>query len=123
MLNNLLNLALRVIKKTPVSYEKFKENAPGFGGVMQPQYEEPKTVLNAICEPLTNEMYKELGLDFQKEYFRVFMQGNANVLDGGKPSPDRLTFNGKTWIVIKNQVWSEYDGWCEIVCVNQKDYA
>ena len=38
-------------------------------------------------------------------------------------TPDRLTFHGKKWIVIKSNNWKIYNGWCKVIVVEDKDYG
>ena len=123
MFSGLLSRALNLIRRTPVEYLKFA-GVKSEGGLDIPQYAEPVSVSDAIAQPLNNAVYKELGLDFQKEYFTVWVKEDALALEGGgREYPDRLVFHGKTWIIEKVRRWHEYDGWNEIICVAQKDYG
>ena len=119
---NLLNQALAVLRKTPITYEQYASQNVGFGGVAQNSYNAPITVSNAIVQPLSNRLYKDYGLDFQKRYIRIFLSSNALALENGNASPDRITYEGSTWIVISVKQWYLYDGWNEIIAIAEKDY-
>lgn len=71
---NLLNQALATLRKTPIIYEQYASQNVGFGGVAQNSYNAPITVSNAIAQPLSNKLYKDYGLDFQKRYMRFFFK-------------------------------------------------
>lgn len=119
---NLLNQALATLRKTPISYEQYASQNVGFGGVAQNSYNAPITVSNAIAQPLSNKLYKDYGLDFQKRYMRFFLSSNALALENSNVSPDRITYEGTTWIVISVKQWYLYDGWNEIIAIAEKDY-
>lgn len=119
---NLLNQALATLRKTPISYEQYASQNVGFGGVAQNSYNAPITVSNAIAQPLSNRLYKDYGLDFQKRYMRFFLSSNALALENSNASPDRITYEGTTWIVVSVKQWYLYDGWNEIIAIAEKDY-
>ena len=120
---NLLNQALAVLRRTPITYEKYVSLNVGFGGIAQNSYDAPINVSNAIAQPLNNRAYKDYGLDFQKRYIRIFLSCDALSLEEANASPDRITYNGSTWIVISVKQWYLYDGWNEIIAIAEKDYS
>lgn len=121
-MNNLLNIALRAIPSTTIQYEKYLASGIGFGGIAKNTYDAPKTIINAVAQPLSNKLYKEYGLDFQKRYMRFFASCDMLALEYDNASPDRITYDGTKWIVVQVKRWHSYNGWSEIVAIAEKDY-
>ena len=117
---NLLGLALGQLPVVSIAYEKFTGNtANSYRDV--PAYAAAITIDNAHAQPLSNKMYKELGLDFQKTYYNVYIPADVVALDK-QNSPDRLTFYGKTWYVVTSQEWFNMNGWNKLTVIAEKDY-
>lgn len=118
-LSNLLLQALTVIPPKTVIYKKFKGNVRKPNGVLVPEYEESITISMAIAQPVSKEAYHKLGLDFQKEYRRVWIPKDVVAMEG-QLSSDKLRFDNRDWIVWGDTTWETYDGWNELLVVAEK---
>jgi hypothetical protein len=118
-LSNLLLQALSVIPPKSVTYMKFKANVRTPNGVLVPQYESPIFVAQAHVQPVSKEAYHKLGLDFQKEYRRVWIPKDVVAMEG-QLSSDKLRFDNRDWIVWGDTTWETYDGWNELLVVAEK---
>lgn len=118
-LSNLLLQALTVIPPKTVIYKKFKGNVRKPNGVLVPEYEEPITISMAIAQPVSKEAYQKLGLDFQKEYRKVWIPINAMAMSN-QLSSDKFIIDNQTWNVWGDTIWETYDGWNEILVVSEK---
>ena len=123
MLNNLLSVALNSIRRTPIQIMKYSAQTVGFGGIEQSTYSAPITVNDTIAQPVKNSDYARLGLDFQKAYFTFFVKSDAISLEDTNATPDKIIYNGKTWVVVKTKRWYPYDGWTQVIAVAEKDYS
>lgn len=119
MIRQILNTALRTIRATPITYRKFLGNTKTPNGIIVPQYAAPVAITQASVQPVSMEIYQQLGLDMQKEYRRVFVSADAVALEG-QLSSDKFEFDGKTWTAWGNRAWHTYDGWNELILVGDK---
>lgn len=119
MLGNLLLKALKTVPPKAVVYKKFKNNFVSDNGVKIPIYETGITIYNASVQPVSTRLYRDLGLNLQNEYRRVFVPANAVALEG-QLSSDKFEFDGKEWKSIGNTAWHTYDGWNELIVVGDK---
>lgn len=118
-LGNVLIKALGAIPPSTLVYKKFAENKRALNGMLIPSYNAPITISNASIQPLPTKIYQMLGLDFQRDYRRVFVPTSAVSLDG-QLSADIFEFDNRTWHAIGNTVWHSYDGWNELIVVGDK---
>lgn len=118
---NLLNTALSIIPPVSFSYMKWLGKETNELGIEVPRYGEPIEV-EGHCQPTTNSMYASLGLDLEKNYNSFWIPSNVVSLDE-QTNPDKITFGGSNWIVIKTVDWFSYDGWTEVIAVKEKDYV
>lgn len=117
--NNLLKRAQRLIPSEPVVIKKFQGfTQDDYGNNILSFSDVPISNANIIAIP--SELYAQLGLDFQKEYKKVFVSYQLNGLDR-QESPDKLEFYNATWTVSKSNSWSEYDGWSYAVVVREQE--
>lgn len=115
MLPNLFNMASKVIPIEKIQYKHFLGDEINSVGLSVPTYADQIEV-DASPQPLGDEAYKDLGLDFQKEYFTVY--SNVRMYGINEQShPDILIFHRKIWIVQKNLHWDEYNGWGSVLVV------
>lgn len=63
-----------------------------------------------------------MGWTFRSVICGFFLSSNALALENSNASPDRITYEGSTWIVISVKQWYLYDGWNEIIAIAEKDY-
>lgn len=118
-LGNVLIKALGAIPPSTLVYKKFSENKRALNGMLIPSYNAPTTISNASIQPLPTKIYQMLGLDFQRDYRRIFVPTSAVSLDG-QLSADIFEFDNRTWHAIGNTVWHSYDGWNELIVVGDK---
>lgn len=116
---NLLNIAHRVIPYTSVTYRKFIGNTDNGRGDEIPLYADPVEYPRCSVQPVSNDVFHKRGLDLQKNYRTVFIPGLVKALDD-QLSPDRLLFYDKTWTVVTTDEWTQYDGWCGLIVVEDK---
>ena len=115
MFGNLFNLATTVIPPETAQYIEFKGNTVNEIGLSVPTYAEPVEI-KASIQPVGDSSYKDLGLDFQKEYYTVYSNQRMHGLNE-QSQPDKLYFHGKDFIVQKTCYWNEYDGWGYVLAV------
>lgn len=115
MLPNLFNLATAVIPPETIEYIQFLGNEVNEIGLSVPNYAEPVSI-KASVQPLGDTAYKELGLDFQKEYYTVYSNQKMSGLNEN-PHPDKLIFHGKSFVVQKTTYWNVYNGWGSVLAV------
>ena len=115
MFGNLFNIASSVIPPEKAQYMQFTGNAVNAIGLCVPSYAEAIEIETSI-QPVGDTAYKDLGLDFQKEYYYVYSNQRMHGLNE-QAQPDRLHFHGKDFMVQKTCYWNEYDGWGYVLAV------
>ena len=115
---NLLEIALGVIPGETFQYEKFTGTVENDIGLNVPQFAAPVTVTGSI-QGVELDIYPQLGLDFQKNYRLVYASVNMKGVEE-QEVPDRLTFYGLTWSVVKTVPWMNYNGWNGVLLVEDK---
>lgn len=119
--NNLLISAMSLIPPETLTYEKWIGNTINEIGLDIPTYADPVEVQGSIQYHIAERTYTAYGLDLNKNYALVNLP--AEVVGGAEnPTPDRLTFHGKNWIVVKCNNWYMYDGWVKLIVVWEKQY-
>lgn len=113
MIPNLFNLATSVIPPETIQYIHFLGDEVNEIGLSVPTYSEPIDI-KASVQAVGDQTYKNLGLDWQKEYYTVYSNQRMYGLNEQK-QPDKLIFHGATWTVQKNTHWDEYDGWGSVM--------
>lgn len=116
---NLLNMALTVIAKQPISYYQF-------AGRTQNNIGQDVTIYNPVrkiygsWQPIPRKLYEQLGLDWNKDYFMLYTSNNT--LDVTRDiSGDQVAFNGQRYQCESNNEWFGLDGWNGIICVHIGD--
>lgn len=113
--SNLLNRALSVIKPDNVTYRKFKRRTTNSVGIYVEEYESDVEV-KASVQAVSNYVYKELGLDFQKAYVRIYI--SVDVIDLSRDvSGDRFIIFGNTYQLMSSGMWFPIDGWVGLTAV------
>lgn len=115
MFGNLFNIAISVIPPETAQYVQFTGETVNQIGLSVPSYAEPIDI-EASIQPLGDTAYKDLGLDFQKEYYTVYSNQRMHGINEQK-HPDKLKFHGKEFTVQKTTYWNEYDGWGSVLVV------
>lgn len=117
MIPNLFNLATSVIPPETIQYKHFIGNTVNSIGLAVPTYDEP-VLIKASVQAVGDDLYKALGLDFQKEYYTVYSNQRMYGLNE-QAQPDMLIFHGSTFMVHKNTHWDEYNGWGSVLVVKE----
>ena len=115
MFGNLFEIARSVIPTETAQYVQFLGDTVNVIGLSVPTYAEPVDI-QASIQPLGDDAYKDLGLDFQKEYYTVYSSQRMHGLNE-QAMPDKLRFHGKEFTVQKTTYWNEYDGWGYVLVV------
>ena len=121
MLDNVLLTAMSVIPPETITYEKYLGTTVNSIGIDIPTYSNPITTKASIQYHISERMYQAYGLSLNKDYALVDVPANLVGIENSK-TPDRLTFHGKKWIIVKNNNWYIYNGWVKLIVVAQKDY-
>lgn len=120
-LPNLLNMAMTLIPPVNITYEKWQSNTTNSVGYEVASYGEPMQVKASVQSNIPAEMYQTFQLDLNKNYRLIdvpaFVVGTAEQM-----TPDRITYQGKKWIVVKCNNWHSYNGWVKLLVVEEKDY-
>lgn len=114
---NLLNVAMGMLGSQSVEYAQYMGTTTLENGVKIESYADPITIDDCSVQPIPKSNYRENGLNFSREYVTWWVSRDVLGLDrdfGG----DKITWNGKTWIVDSDVSWFEQDGWCELTMWN-----
>lgn len=90
-----------------------------------PQFEKP-VLLTGSVQPLSNRMYVQLGLDFNRNYKTVFCPALIQSITE-KLQPDRIVYDNRTYEVVEDKNLYQTNGWTKVLVVEIKelreDYA
>lgn len=113
---NLLRMARRLIHFEKIQYLKWIVSTDDAAGIVTPKYATPVTI-EASVQPTPRNMYEQLGLDLQKNYFTVYasvplrdLMRNGNC--------DMIDYAGRRLNVESNTDWFNADGWRGALCVD-----
>ncbi len=113
--SNLLNKALTVLGKQTVAYFQATSRALNNIGLEVTTYAEAVNVLGS-WQPVPRRMYKQYGLDLQKDYYTFY--ASKNIIDLERDvSGDILAFDGMRYQAESNVEWFAVDGWNAVLCV------
>ncbi len=112
---NILNLALTIIAKQPMQYVAYTGRTVVANGDYVPAYTTPVNILGQI-QPVQRNLYGQLGLDFQRNYFTVFVPQNVVDVNRGTAS-DQIIYKGMTLQALSNMPWVQMDGWMQTTFV------
>ena len=118
MLPNLFEMATKVIPPETIQYYHFTGDEINSIGKSVPTYADPIDV-KASVQPVGDDFYKALGLDFQKEYYYVYSNQRMYGINE-QNQPDCVAFHGHTYMVHKNCHWDEYNGWGYVMVVKDE---
>lgn len=122
MFNNLLNQAFKLIPQQDFQFCKWNSKSVNEQGIMINTFDAPVSCKGSI-QAVDQALYKELGLDFEKQYRLVYASVFIQGLDASKQqnTPDRLVFEGRNWKIIRNTPWHSADGWCGVLVVEDTE--
>lgn len=113
---NLLNIALRVIKEQTIQYYQFDTRTLNNVGQYETVFLDPVNIVGSF-QPVPRSLYRTYGLDFQKEYYTFYTSND--LLDLTRDvSGDQIAFMGKRYQCQSNNDWFKLDGWKGVLCVN-----
>lgn len=116
---NILRTAQNLIPKQSFKYLKYLGNNINEFGINVPTYAEP-VVVEGNIQPPELSLYDAAGLDFSKNYRQIFVSLDVSGIEK-QSQPDRFVFENKTWEVVKNSPWYEFNGWNSILVVEIKE--
>ena len=113
--SNLMSAATRLIAQQDIELRAADGRTLNAVGQYVSTYS-PDNALKASVQPLPRSVYKQLGLDFKKTHWQIYVQVSIEDLarDG---SPDHIIYNGRRLEVITQSEWHDADGWTNIIAV------
>lgn len=111
--SNLLKQASKLIKFTVIVYFKFGARSQNAVKQWVTTFE-PGFNLRSSVQRVPRTKYKDYGLDFQKNYVKVF--ASANMVDIERDSSgDQFIYKGRVYNLGTQGSWYHEDGWA--VCI------
>lgn len=114
---NLLHVAMGMLGNQTVQYMRYLGEETLVNGVRVQKYDEGVTITEGSVQPIPRSNYRENGLNFSREYVTWWVSREVLGLDRNF-SGDKISWNGKVWIVDSDISWFEQDGWCEVTMWN-----
>lgn len=113
--SNLYLQAIRLIKPQPIQYLKFLSRSKNAAKQWVALFADPVEVMASV-QAVARSSYNELGLDFQKNYVKVFAA--IDIVDLARDTAgDRFTYNGKLYQIEDQRTWFQMDGWASCTAV------
>lgn len=113
--SNLFRAASRLIRPTPVMYYPYVSRTQNAAFQWVATYGTPFE-LEASVQAVDRNSYVEYGLDFQKNYVRIYV--SEDVIDIERDSSgDKFTWNGKAYQIESQNTWFAMDGWASTLAV------
>lgn len=127
---NLHKIANRLIPRQKIQWRKALESEVDQYGVMRSRYGRWETVLAHVMPGIISSFggkninerdYKDMGLDFSKNYYTVYVDGIPVRTVAEQDSADQFLIKGRVFNVIQTEDWDEfgYDGWKRCYCVQE----
>ena len=114
--SNLLRQASRAIKFTGVKFVKFEGRTQNDARQWVNSYAAPAP-LRASVQAIQRSQYQDLGLDFQKDYIKIW--ASANLIDLARDySGDLFCYGGRKYQLIDNTNWKLQDGWASALAID-----
>lgn len=114
-ISNLLNLAHSVIMPTGFDYYSFISRTPNAIGYDVNTFAAPVKQYGSV-QPVQQNMYQQLGLDFNHAYFTFFV--SRDVVEVTRDvSADYILWNGKKYKCLSKMDWYAGDGWVSVLCI------
>ena len=128
-IRNILNIAQSVIGTEPVEFRKCLGSTIEHGQVIV-SYSPWKSV-RACVQPgivssfggknLSEKDYKEMGLDWTRTYYTIWLSGVDISTVQKRDSSDQVRFLGKTLNILQCANWLGLNGWKRCYCVERVD--
>ena len=127
--SNIHLIASRLIPRQAIEFRSATTEI-GYAGVPSLQYGKWKSVM-AHVQPgiissfggknISEKDYKDLGLDFSRNYITIWTS-NADIATlAHKQNPSQVRVDGKIFNVIQRADWNVYNGWSRCFCVEVID--
>jgi hypothetical protein len=116
---NLLYAALSALPKQNFQIRKFIDFQEDSAGLKINRYSLPQDAIGNI-QAVNNEIYKKLGLDFEKNYLMLWSLEPIKVLNG-QNAPDMILIDGKAFKPIRELDWYGYNGWTCVLILEDKE--
>jgi hypothetical protein len=120
MIRNIMGLALSVVGRQPVMWERFRGRTENRAGYWEKSYYPAQRLKDANVQPIPQKMYQALGLDFGKQYMTLYTPAGVVAADRDECG-DRITWGGVMWVAESDTDWSQQAGWTAITCVRVKE--
>jgi hypothetical protein len=112
---NVLAIASRVIAFQAFQYNAYAGRTVQSNGQQLTNYAAPVPFQGSV-QPVPRQLYQEYGLQFDKNYYTVFVP--LNIVDVTRDtSGDQITYNGNTLQVVQKTNWFAADGWVQMLCI------
>lgn len=118
-MNNLLLQALRILPKETFVWKPFLSRVQDSAGLWVNTYSAPVTCKGSL-QTVAQEIYTKLGLDFEKNYKRVYTTVHLKGMENGQVSPDLVIYGGYTWKVTGETHWNDLNGWGSYLIVQDE---
>ena len=115
--NNLLKIALSVLPKQPIEWQKFTGYTTDDRGREVATYADAVTLQGSV-QPLEAKDYEAFGLDLNKRYYQVWSDALIKQTDRNQ-SPDKLSTDGMDLEVTSNTNWHQANDWGSLLCVQK----
>lgn len=118
---NVLKLALSIIGTDDnVLWYKFVRRELNEVGVYVNTFEEPTQLLGATVQAVSQQVYFDLGLDWQKNYVMIYTE--TPVLDLQRASPgDVILWYNKIYQLTSENNWLKQNGWTGVMGVEVEE--
>ena len=129
---NLHKLANRIIPRQRIEWRKADDSVVSEYGVVSSTYGDWNTILAHAMPGIISSFggkninerdYKDMGLDFSRNYYTVYVDNIDVRTVCEQHSADQFRINGKVFNVIQTEDWEEfgYNGWKRCYCVQVID--
>ena len=132
-LNNILNVAHRIIPPTKFKFRTVKEDTTNEFGQRITVYNDwvdtigsvqPGIVASFGSKNISEKEYKDFGLDFAHGTITIWLSSDllntihhAPSTIHGRNSTDQVYWSNRIWNVVQVAGWNEYNGWRRCYCV------
>jgi len=114
--SNLLSIAMRVIQPQNADWRRWEERTLNARGVYVDTYAAAVPVVGASVQPVARALYQQLGLDFSKTYWTLWVPPDIKVL-ARDTTGDVVLYGGSTLKCESDTNWRQADGWRKILAI------
>lgn len=116
--SDLLADAFDAIDTISITYHKYKTRTLNSIGIYVAEFEDG-TPVDASVQSVDRNVYKDLGLDWQKNYLVVYLSSDVVDIDRGVTGDEFVIFE-KTYQIVSVNPWFNIDGWSSFIVVEIK---